>query len=233
MSDWLKDFAHKFYLNFIKDDRWHYITRGLRTTVLITVFALILGVVLGFIVAIIRSAHDKTGKLKVANFICRLYLTVIRGTPVVVQLLIIYYGIFASVTIEKMIVAVIAFGINSGAYVAEIVRSGIMSIDKGQLEAGRSLGFSYAQTMVYIIIPQAFKNVLPALGNELIVLLKETSVSGYIAMEDLTKGGDIIRSRTFDAMMPLLAVAAIYLAVVVLLEFLVGKLERRLRNSDH
>ncbi|MEZ3452820.1 MAG: amino acid ABC transporter permease [Oscillospiraceae bacterium] len=233
MSDWLKDFGHKFYLNFIKDNRWHYITRGLRTTVLITVFALILGVVLGFIVAIIRSAHDKTGKLKVANFICRLYLTVIRGTPVVVQLLIIYYGIFASVTIEKMIVAVIAFGINSGAYVAEIVRSGIMSIDKGQLEAGRSLGFSYAQTMVYIIIPQAFKNVLPALGNELIVLLKETSVSGYIAMEDLTKGGDIIRSRTFDAMMPLLAVAAIYLAVVVLLEFLVGKLERRLRNSDH
>lgn len=233
MSDWLKDFAHKFYLNFIKDDRWHYITRGLRTTVLITVFALILGVVLGFIVAIIRSAHDKTGKLKVANFICRLYLTVIRGTPVVVQLLIIYYGIFASVTIEKMIVAVIAFGINSGAYVAEIVRSGIMSIDKGQLEAGRSLGFSYAQTMVYIIIPQAFKNVLPALGNELIVLLKETSVSGYIAMEDLTKGGDIIRSRTFDPMMPLLAVAAIYLTVVILLEFLVGKLERRLRNSDH
>lgn len=233
MSDWLKDLAHRFYLNFIKDDRWHYITRGLRTTVLITVFALILGVVLGFIVAIIRSAHDKTGKLKIANFICRVYLTVIRGTPVVVQLLIIYYGIFASVTIEKMIVAVIAFGVNSGAYVAEIVRSGIMSIDKGQLEAGRSLGFSYAQTMVYIIIPQAFKNVLPALGNELIVLLKETSVSGYIAMEDLTKGGDIIRSRTFDAMMPLLAVAAIYLAVVVFLEFLVGKLERRLRNSDH
>lgn len=233
MSDWLKEFANRFYLNFIKDERWRYITRGLRTTVLITVFALILGVVLGFIVAIIRSAHDKTGKLKIANFICRVYLTVIRGTPVVVQLLIIYYGIFASVTIEKMIVAVIAFGVNSGAYVAEIVRSGIMSIDKGQLEAGRSLGFSYAQTMIYIILPQAFKNVLPALGNELIVLLKETSVSGYIAMEDLTKGGDIIRSRTFDAMMPLLAVAAIYLIVVILLEFLVGKLERRLRNSDH
>lgn len=233
MSDWLKELGNRFYLNFIKDDRWHYITRGLRTTVLITVFALILGVALGFIVAIIRSAHDKTGKLKIANFICRVYLTVIRGTPVVVQLLIIYYGIFAAVTIEKMIVAVIAFGVNSGAYVAEIVRSGIMSIDKGQLEAGRSLGFSYAQTMIYIIIPQAFKNVLPALGNELIVLLKETSVSGYIAMEDLTKGGDIIRSRTFDAMMPLLAVAAIYLIVVILLEFLVGKLERRLRNSDH
>ena len=157
----------------------------------------------------------------------------IRGTPVVVQLLIIYFGIFASVNISKMIVAVIAFGINSGAYVAEIVRSGIMSIDKGQFEAGRSLGFNYVQTMVYIIIPQAFKNVLPALGNELIVLLKETSVSGYIAMEDLTKGGDIIRSRTYDAMMPLLAVALIYLIIVMLLEFAVGKLERRLRNSDH
>ena len=129
--------------------------------------------------------------------------------------------------------AVIAFGINSGAYVAEIVRSGIMSIDNGQLEAGRSLGFNYAQTMIYIIMPQAFKNVLPALGNEVIVLLKETSVSGYIAMEDLTKGGDIIRSRTYDAMMPLLAVALIYLAIVMLLEFAVGKLERRLRNSDH
>ena len=233
MSEWIERFSDRFYLNFIKDDRWQYITRGLWVTVQITVLAVLLGVLLGFIVAIIRSAHDKTGKLKIPNFICRVYLTVIRGTPVVVQLLIIYFGIFASVNVSKTLVAVIAFGINSGAYVAEIVRSGIMSIDNGQLEAGRSLGFNYAQTMVYIIIPQAFKNVLPALGNELIVLLKETSVSGYIAMEDLTKGGDIIRSRTYDAMMPLLAVALIYLAIVMLLEFAVGKLERRLRNSDH
>ena len=233
MADWIDKFTNKFYLNFIKDDRWQYITRGLWTTIRITVFAVLLGIAIGFLVAIIRSTHDKTGKLKIANFICRVYLTVIRGTPVVVQLLIIYFGIFASVNISKMIVAVIAFGINSGAYVAEIVRSGIMSIDKGQFEAGRSLGFNYVQTMVYIIIPQAFKNVLPALGNELIVLLKETSVSGYIAMEDLTKGGDIIRSRTYDAMMPLLAVALIYLIIVMLLEFAVGKLERRLRNSDH
>lgn len=233
MSDWIENFKNKFYLNFIKDDRWQYITRGLWTTIQITVFAVLLGIVIGFLVAIIRSTHDKTGKLTVANFICRVYLTVIRGTPVVVQLLIIYFGIFASVNIEKMIVAVIAFGINSGAYVAEIVRSGIMSIDKGQFEAGRSLGFNYVQTMVHIIMPQAFKNVLPALGNEVIVLLKETSVSGYIAMEDLTKGGDIIRSRTYDAMMPLLAVALIYLVIVMLLEFAVGKLERRLRNSDH
>lgn len=233
MSDWIEKFQNRFYLNFIKDDRWQYITRGLWTTIQITVFAVLLGIVIGFLVAVIRSTHDKTGKLKIANFICRVYLTVIRGTPVVVQLLIIYFGIFASVNIEKMIVAVIAFGINSGAYVAEIVRSGIMSIDKGQFEAGRSLGFNYVQTMVHIIMPQAFKNVLPALGNELIVLLKETSVSGYIAMEDLTKGGDIIRSRTYDAMMPLLAVALIYLVIVMLLEFAVGKLERRLRNSDH
>ncbi|MBQ8176846.1 MAG: amino acid ABC transporter permease [Oscillospiraceae bacterium] len=233
MTEWFKNLAERFYDNFIKDDRWQYITNGLWVTIQITVLAVLVGIVIGFLVAIIRSTHDKTGKMKIANFICRVYLTVIRGTPVVVQLLIIYYGIFASVNINKMIVAVIAFGINSGAYVAEIVRSGIMSIDKGQFEAGRSLGFNYAQTMIYIIIPQAFKNVLPALGNELIVLLKETSVSGYIAMEDLTKGGDIIRSRTYDAMMPLLAVAIIYLTVVVFLEFLVGKLERRLRNSDH
>lgn len=233
MADWIESFTNKFYLNFIKDNRWQYITRGLWTTVRITVFAVLLGIAIGFLVAIIRSTHDKTGKLKLPNLICRVYLTVIRGTPVVVQLLIIYFGIFASVNISKMIVAVIAFGINSGAYVAEIVRSGIMSIDKGQFEAGRSLGFNYVQTMAHIIMPQAFKNVLPALGNELIVLLKETSVSGYIAMEDLTKGGDIIRSRTYDAMMPLLAVALIYLVIVMLLEFAVGKLERRLRNSDH
>ena len=233
MSQWIENFRNRFYLNFIKDGRWHYITRGLGTTVQITIMAVLLGIVIGFIIAIIRSTYDKTGKLKIPNFICRVYLTVIRGTPVVVQLLIIYFVVFASVNVGKMFVAVIAFGINSGAYVAEIVRSGIMSIDKGQLEAGRSLGFNYAQTMIYIIIPQAFKNVLPALGNEVIVLLKETSVSGYIAMEDLTKGGDIIRSRTYDAMMPLLAVAAIYLVIVMFLEFVLGKLERRLRSSDH
>lgn len=233
MTEWIENFRNRFYLNFIKDDRWHYISRGLGTTIQITLLAVLLGIVIGFIIAIIRSTHDKTGKLKIPNLICKLYLTVIRGTPVVVQLLIIYFVVFASVNVGKMFVAVIAFGINSGAYVAEIVRSGIMSIDKGQLEAGRSLGFNYAQTMIYIIIPQAFKNVLPALGNEVIVLLKETSVSGYIAMEDLTKGGDIIRSRTYDAMMPLLAVALIYLVIVVFLEFLMGKLERRLRNSDH
>ena len=149
-----------------------------------------------------------------------------------VQLLIIYFVIFGSVNVSKVLVAIVAFGVNSGAYVAEIIRSGIMSIDKGQFEAGRSLGLSYLQTMVYIILPQAFKNVLPALGNEFIVLLKETSVSGYIALQDLTKGGDIIRSQTYTAFMPLIAVALIYLAVVMLFSWLLGKLERRLKNNE-
>ena len=192
-----------------------------------------IGVVLGFLIAIVRTTHDKTGKLKILNAICKVYLTVIRGTPVVVQLMIIYFIIFGSVDISKVLVAIIAFGINSGAYVAEIFRSGIMSIDNGQFEAGRSLGFNYAQTMMYIIMPQAFKNVLPTLCNEFISLLKETSVSGYIALQDLTKGGDIIRSRTYDAFMPLIAVALIYLAMVMIFTKLVSLLERRLRNSDH
>ena len=192
-----------------------------------------MGIVLGLLIAIVRSTHDKTGKLKFLNAICQIYLTIIRGTPVVVQLLIIYFVIFGSVDISKIVVAVLAFGINSAAYVAEIFRSGIMSIDKGQFEAGRSLGFNYVQTMIYIIMPQAFKNVLPALGNEFIVLLKETSVSGFIALQDLTKGGDIFRSRTYNAFMPLLAVAAIYLTMVMIFTKLVNVLERRLRNSDH
>ena len=174
----------------------------------------------------------RTAKKEIPDFFCRTYLTVIRGTPVVVQLLIIYFVIFGSVDIDKVLVAVIAFGINSGAYVAEIFRAGIMSIDKGQMEAGRSLGLSYFQTMRTIILPQAFKNVLPALGNEFIVLLKETSVSGYIALQDLTKGGDIIRSQTYDAFFPLIAVALIYLAVVMFLSALMGKLERRLKENE-
>ena len=233
MAEFFRDLADRFYLNFIAEDRWHYITDGLLTTIKVTSASLLVGVLLGFIVAIIRSTHDKTGKMKIGNFICRVYLTVIRGTPVVVQLLIIYFVIFGSVAIDKALVAIIAFGINSGAYVAEIVRGGIMSVDKGQFEAGRSLGFNYAQTMIYIVIPQAFKNVFPALCNEFIVLLKETSVSGYIAMQDLTKGGDIIRSRTYDAFMPLIAVALIYLAMVMLLETLFNRIERVLRDSDH
>ena len=206
---------------------------GLLRTLEITFFAVMIGIVLGFLVAIVRTTHLQTGKLRFIDAICRVYLTVIRGTPVVIQLLIIYYVVFASVNIDKTIVAVLAFGINSGAYVAEIVRAGIMSVDRGQTEAGRSLGLSHTRTMWYIIIPQAFKNVLPALANEFITLLKETSVSGYIATQDLTKGGDIIRSRTFSAFMPLIAVAVLYLAMVMILTTGVARLERRLRRSDY
>lgn len=221
-----------FKQNFIEQNRWTYLTNGLKTTLLITLFAVMIGAVLGFVVAIIRSTYERTGKMKILNFICRVYLTVIRGTPMVVQLLITYFVIFSSVNISKLIVAILAFGINSGAYVAEIVRSGIMSIDNGQFEAGRSLGLSYRETMISIVLPQAFKTVLPALANECIVLLKETSVAGYIAIQDLTKGGDIIRSQTFSAFMPLITVAVIYLLMVMLLTHLVSKLERRLSQSD-
>ena len=229
----MQELKKEFILNFIEDNRWKYIVDGLKITLIVTIFAVLIGVLLGFLIAIVRTTHDKSGKLKILNAICKVYLTVIRGTPVVVQLMIIYFIIFGSVDISKVLVAIIAFGINSGAYVAEIFRSGIMSIDNGQFEAGRSLGFNYAQTMMYIIMPQAFKNVLPTLCNEFISLLKETSVSGYIALQDLTKGGDIIRSRTYDAFMPLIAVALIYLAMVMIFTKLVSLLERRLRNSDH
>ena len=194
--------------------------------------AVIIGIVLGFLVAIVRCTNEKTGKLKLANAICKIYLTVLRGTPVLVQLMIIYFVIFMPIGIDKFLAAVICFGLNSGAYVAEIVRGGIMSIDAGQMEAGRSLGFGYAQTMLYIIMPQTFKAVLPALANEFIVLLKETSVSAYIGLNDLARGGDIIRGVTYSAFMPMIAVALVYLVVVVFLQWLVGKLERRLRSNE-
>lgn len=230
----------KFIFNFIQDDRWRYITDGLKVTLQVTFFAVLLGIALGVIIAIVRSTYDKNknsvhglGKfvLFILNLICKIYLTVIRGTPVVVQLMIMYFIVLVSSN-NKILVAVLAFGFNSAAYVAEIFRSGIMSIDEGQFEAGRSLGFNYVQTMRYIIIPQAFKNVLPALANEFIVLLKETSVAGYVGLADLTKGGDIIRSRTFEAFMPLIGVAVIYLVMVMFFTWLVGILERRLRNSE-
>ena len=224
--------SEQIYLNFIKDDRWQYFTNGLEVTLIIAFFAALLGIVIGLVVGVIRSTHEKTHKLKFLNFLCSIYLTVIRGTPVVVQLMIIYYIILANAR-NKIPVAILAFGINSGAYVAEIFRSGIMSIDIGQMEAGRSLGFNYIQTMWYVVMPQAFKNVLPALCNEFIALLKETSVSGYIALQDLTKAGDIVRSRTFDPFFPLLTVAAIYLVCVIVLTQGVKILERRLRQSEH
>lgn len=247
-------FTSDFTDNFIKDDRWKYLLNGLGTTLKITLGAIVIGIVLGFLIAIVRSSADKmrkanshsnftpslffNKKITFSNFIfymvddiCKLYLTIIRGTPVVVQLMIIYYYIFATVNIDKTFTAIIAFGLNSSAYIAEIVRSGIMSIDPGQEEAGRSLGLSYPKTMLYIIAPQAFKNILPALGNEFIVLIKETSVSGYIALQDLTKGGDIIRSITYNPM-ALFAVAIIYLVVVMFFSWLLTILERKLRSSE-
>ena len=225
-------FYSRFYLNFIEDDGWKYITVGLKNTLIITFFACLMGIVLGFLVGMVRSTYEKTHKLKILNAICKVYLTVIRGTPVVVQLMIIYFVVFGSVRISKVLVAVLAFGINSGAYVAEIFRSGIMSIDNGQFEAGRSLGFNYAQTIWYIILPQAFKNVLPALCNEFIALLKETSVSGFIALQDLTRGADVIRSRTYNPVLPLFTVALVYWMIVTFLTYMVGKLETRLRKNE-
>ena len=228
----MADFSAKFYANFIQDDRWLSLVRGLKVTIIVTLEALLLGVIIGFLVAIIRSYHDKTGRFKILDAVSKVYLTVIRGTPTMIQILIMYLVVFGSSSMDSIIIGGIAFGINSGAYVAEIIRSGIMSIPAGQTEAGRSLGLSYRQTMWLIIIPQAFKNVLPALVNEMIVLIKETAIIGYIGAQDLTKAAMVIQSRTFDAFMPLLAAAVIYLALVMLLTFFMNKLERRLRTNE-
>lgn len=225
-------FSDRFYQNFIEDDRWLLLVNGLKVTIIVTILALIIGVIIGFVVALIRSVHDKTGKFKILNAVCRVYLTIIRGTPSMIQILIMYLVVFGWSSMNSMIIGGIAFGINSGAYVAEIVRSGIMSIPEGQTEAGRSLGLSYGQTMRLIIMPQAFKNVLPALVNEMIVLIKETAIIGYIGEQDLTKAAMVIQSRTFDAFMPLMAAAIIYLALVMLLTFFMNKLERRLRTNE-
>lgn len=231
-----------FKLCFIDDGRWRYLLKGLGNTLTITVFALLLGVAIGVLVSVFRSTYEMNyatmrrgaGRtlLGIMNGICRLYVTIIRGTPVVVQLLIAYFIVFLSVR-NGVVVASLTFGINSGAYVAEIIRGGIMSVDPGQFEAGRSLGFGYVPTMRYIIIPQALKTVLPSLANEFIALLKETSVAGYVGIMDLTKAGDIIRGTTFQAFMPLIAVAVVYLVMVIFFTWLVGRLERRLRASEH
>ena len=214
------------------DNRYEYLLQGLGNTLIITFFAIILSVILGTLIAIIRARHERHGGWRIPNMLCQLYLTIMRGTPTMVQLLIIYYVVFASADVNKILVAVIAFGLNSAAYIAEVIRSGIMSVDEAQMEAGRSLGLSYGKTMRLIILPQAFKNVLPAMGNELITLLKETSISGYIGLVDLTKGSDIIRSITYEAMMPLGVVACLYLIIVLGLNAGVRKLEKRLRKSE-
>ena len=241
MEGFIEDLKLGIYQTFILDNNYQYFVRGIGVTLLVTAFALLLGLVLGVLVGIIRSAHDQQPEkkkgivLRVLNGICKVYLTVIRGTPTLVQLLIMWFVIWASArsTDENMIrCAILSFGINSGAYVAEIIRSGIMSIDRGQMEAGRSLGLNYTATMRFVIIPQAFKNVLPALGNELITLLKETSVVTVIGLKDLTKGAMLIQSKTYQAFVPYIAIAVIYLALVLVLSWILGKVERRLRQSD-
>ena len=230
-SSGITSLKQKFYSNFIEDNRYLYLVKGLLITLQITILAILLGVAIGFLVGILRTVCDGSRKYKLLNLLLKGYVTIIRGTPTMIQLLIIYYVIFASSDMNKVLIAVIAFGVNSSAYVAEIVRSGINSVDPGQFEASRSMGFSYGQTMRYVILPQAVKNVLPALGNEFIVLLKETAIAGYIGIMDLTRGGDYIRSRTFEAFLPLIAVALVYLCIVVLLTAGVSALERKLNTN--
>lgn len=241
MPEWMLKLKKDFIVAFIEDNRWKYLVEGVSNTIILTFFALILGVVLGVVIAAIRTTYDKQYNemrnpvakffLAIGNAICRVYLTVIRGTPAMVQILIIFFIIMAS-SDNKMLCGIIAFGINSGAYVAEIIRGGIMSIDVGQTEAGRSLGFNYAYTMWYIVLPQTFKNILPALANEFIVLLKETAIAGYVGVTDLTRGANIIRGITYQSFWPLLAIAAIYLIMVMFFTKLVDILERRLRKSE-
>lgn len=244
ISNWFKAAGEELSFVFIEGNRYEQIIDGLLNTLKITAGSLLLGIIIGIFIAAIRSTYDKNSSalkqrgglgyltLKLLNAICKIYLTVIRGTPVVVQLMISYFIIFVSVK-NGVPIAIFAFGINSGAYVAEIFRGGIMSIDNGQFEAGRSLGLNYIQTMIYIIIPQMFKAVLPTLCNEFIALLKETSVAGYVGVMDLTKAGNSIAGRIYEYFIPLFTVAAIYLVIVMIVTWLVSKLERRLRNSDH
>ena len=238
--EWLEDILFNFYKCFIYSDRYMIFVKGLKNTLLLTFFALLIGIALGVVVALIRVSWDKNktemrGPTKwvlwIFNLISKIYLTVIRGTPVVVQIMIMFFVIFAS-SRNKLLVGFLCFGINSGAYVAEIFRSGIMSIDQGQMEAGRSLGFGYIATMRHIILPQAFKNVLPALGNEFIVLLKETAVVGYIGLSDLTYAANTVGGATYEYLYPLVMAAAIYLVMVMFFTHLVERLERRLRNSE-
>ena len=226
----------ELHTNLIEHDRWKTIIDGLWVTLKLTFFSAIIGIVLGFLVAFVRCTYLKNTKrgifLKIFNAICQVYLTVIRGTPAVVQIMIIYFVIFMPIGVAKFPAAVVCFGLNSGAYVAEIVRGGIMSVDAGQTEAGRSLGFNYMQTMFYIVFPQAFKAVLPSLANEFVVLLKETSVAFYIGLGDLMYAGNAIRAATYSPYTASIVVAIIYFIMVMILSKLVGLLERRLRNSE-
>ncbi|MBR2678306.1 MAG: amino acid ABC transporter permease [Bacilli bacterium] len=222
--------VESFYNSVIYDGRWKFILEGLSNTCIIAIGAVVLGVIIGSIVALIRNYHDHTSKLKILNSLAKAYTNIIRGTPSTLQLMIIYYIIFGSVDVNIVIVGILAFGINSGAYVAEIIRAGVNSIDKGQMEAGYALGLSYKQIIFSIIFPQAVKNVLPALGNEFITLVKETSIGAYIGIVELTKASDIIASRTYDYFFPLILIALIYLAITFMLTKLISRMEAKLNH---
>ena len=224
----LTELSEEIYKSLIYQQRYEYVLEGLKNTIIMTLFATLIGIALGIIIAIIRDNYEKNKKLPILNGICNIYVSVIRGTPALLQLMIIYYVVFKSVDINGVLVGIIAFGLNSAAYVSEIIKAGINSINKGQMEASRALGFNYSQSMKYIIMPQAIKNILPALGNEFITLLKETSVAGYIGIIELTKSSDIIASRTYDYFFPLIMVATIYLIMTLGLSKLVKAMERKL-----
>ena len=241
MQEWFAKLANDFVQTFITKDRWQLFAKGFTVTIRVAILALLMGIAIGVLVAIVRTKHDSRKKnahgfgnviLNILNAICQVYLTIIRGTPMMVQLMIMYFVVFSS-SRHEVAVATLAFGINSGAYVAEIVRAGILAVDKGQMEAGRSLGLNKFQTMRYIIIPQAFKSILPPLGNEFIVLIKETSIVGYVGMSDLTRVANQMTSKLFDVFTPLLGIAFIYFVLTKVLSILLAKLERRLRKSDN
>ncbi len=227
----MNDIVLDFYKTVIYDDRYMMILEGLKNTILIALGSIVIGILLGLLIAIVRDMYEKNGKGLILNKICKIYVDVIRGTPALLQLMIIYYVIFKSVSIDLVLVGILAFGLNSSAYVSEIIRAGINSIDVGQMEAAKSLGFKYFQSMRYIILPQAIKNVLPALGNEFITLVKETSVAGYIGIMELTKSTDMIASRTYNYFFPLIIAALIYLGLTMLLTKLLNRFERKVSNA--
>lgn len=232
IADWFLSVIDRFYQTVIYDGRYMLIFDGLLNTILMALGAVIIGILIGTIISIIRYTYKVKKKLKILNFISKIYVTIIRGTPSLLQLMILYYIIFRTSSINSVVVGILAFGINSGAYCSEILRSGFESIDDGQMEAGLSLGLTYMQTLIHIIIPQVIKNSLPSMGNEFITLIKETSIAGYIGIVDLTRASDIIASRTYDYFFPLILVAAIYLSMTLVLSKLLKSLERKFDISD-
>ena len=232
MNEWFAEIANKFQIAFLEGDRWKLYVNGLGVTLQVSLFAAILGVAIGTIVALMKLSVKKDGKRSIFSVIAQIYIDIIRGTPSVLQLLIMWFVVMKG-SKNGVLIAVLTFGINSGAYVSEIMRAGIQAVDHGQMEAGRSLGLSKGQIMRYIILPQAIKNVLPPIGNEFIVLLKETAIVGYVSLSDLTRTASQVSSRTFEAFMPLIGAAVIYFIIIKILSKLIEKLERRLRKGDH